>query len=117
PWYSRASPGIGRSELVVVCWKMLPAHHGEVAQFAWWQRPDGSRVMRAISRPTQEWWTIARARQGANTPVPLERYAPASFKRSLGRCPTPDVVRSSSRETRARGILCKPHFPGCGVLL
>src|SRR5437867_1276216 len=30
----------------------------EVAQFAWWQRPDGSRVMRATPRPTQEWWTI-----------------------------------------------------------
>src|SRR5947199_10483264 len=78
---------------------MLPAHHGEVAQFAWWQRPDGSRVMRAISRPTQEWWAIARARQGANTPVPLERYAPASLKRSVGPRPAQDGVGPAAVET------------------
>ncbi len=30
-------------------------------------------------------WTNVRARQGTNTPLPLERSAPGSFKRMLGR--------------------------------
>src|SRR5207249_10211145 len=34
--------------------------------------------------PAQGWWTKSVPRQGHNTPVPLRRSPPASFKRLLG---------------------------------
>src|SRR3989442_8003392 len=38
----------------------------------------------ATRSPAQGWWTSVRARPGHNTPLPLERSPPASFKRLLG---------------------------------
>src|SRR2546426_3832386 len=47
--------------------------------------PNGFALkLRATRPPAQGKWTTVRARQGTNTPVPLERSPPASFKRLLG---------------------------------
>src|SRR6266550_1178507 len=40
--------------------------------------------VRATRPPAPGWMTSVRARQGANTPLPLRRSPPASFKRLLG---------------------------------
>src|ERR1051325_1384324 len=40
--------------------------------------------LRATRPPAQGCWPTGRARQGANTPLPLKRSSPASFKRLLG---------------------------------
>src|SRR5438445_11970305 len=40
--------------------------------------------LRATRPPAQACWTTGRAGQGHNTPRPLERSPPASFKRLLG---------------------------------
>src|SRR5437899_1425362 len=51
--------------------------------------------LRATRPPAQGCGTTVRARQGANTPFPLRRSPPASFKRLLGRCPegSPGLAR------------------------
>ncbi len=43
--------------------------------------------LRATRPPAQEERTNTHARQGANTPLPLERSPPVSFKRMLGSMP------------------------------
>src|SRR5437660_10629902 len=76
-------------------------------------RPRGGIALklRATHASAQGWWTKSRARQGHNTPLPLERSPPASFKRLLGsRVPAwpwrpgsgsldyPEIGRASCRE-------------------
>src|SRR2546428_14136251 len=59
--------------------------------------------LRAPRPPAQEWWTTVRARQGANTPLPLERSAPVSFKRLLDGAPfTYARARRAGRGASAR---------------
>ena len=53
--------------------------------------PNGSRLSCGrLARRRKVRWTTVRARQGHNTPLPLERSPPASFKRMLGRNPEED---------------------------
>src|SRR5438309_61842 len=49
--------------------------------------PNGSRKLRATRSPAQGRWTKSVPRQGHNTPPPLKRSPPASFKRLLDRRP------------------------------
>src|SRR5438477_2684979 len=78
--------------------------------------------LRATRPPAQECWTTVRARQGTNTPVPLRRSPPGSFKRLLGRGPTTvrTIESPAPRPARGPNDLAKQnraHAPALGYRL
>src|SRR5207249_5374558 len=67
--------------------------------------------LRATRSAAQGCGTTVRARQGANTPFPLKRSPPASFKRLLGRCSlklTPAGTHAPPRERALTGHILTP---------
>src|SRR5437773_1689582 len=70
-------------------------------------------VVRATRPPAQECWTTVRARQGTNTPFPLGRSTPVSFKRLLDGSFFKDLQASAPYASRsataswARALRCR----------
>src|SRR3989442_1135747 len=73
--------------------------------------------LRATRSPAQEWWTNVLCPPGHNTPLPLERSPPVSFKRLLDGALRPDArARRAPPGGRARPTLgsCFWAPPGRG---